>query len=377
MAGVYVHIPFCKQACIYCDFHFSTLQGDRALMSKAIVREAEMRKDYLDDTPLRSLYFGGGTPSVLPLGDIVSIIEAIDRIFGLKEDAEICLEANPDDLNEEYLKGLAESRVNRLSIGIQSFKEKDLKFMNRAHSADEAKKCLALLDKYGFTNYTIDLIYGLPNQSNEEWLWQLNKLKEYQVPHFSAYALTVEEKTKLAHLERKGLIKVEEGKAAQHFKMLQEFARAEAYEHYELSNFAKPGYRAVHNGSYWEGKAYLGLGPAAHSFNGKERSWNISNNSLYLKAISKGELPSEQEELSEIDRFNEFVMTKLRLVEGIHKDELLGFSEAFINHWELETAPLLKLGKLKLEEEVYSIPSEWRFFSDGIASEIFRLKDEY
>lgn len=376
MAGLYIHIPFCKQACIYCDFHFSTLQKDRAAMSKAIIAEAALRKNYLQGHALDSLYFGGGTPSVLPLEDIHALIEAIDDLFGIKEGAEICLEANPDDLSEDYLKGLAASPVNRLSIGIQSFKAEHLEFMNRAHSAEEAKHCLQLLPDYGFDNYSIDLIYGLPNQSNKDWEWQLEHLKTFQVPHFSAYALTVESKTKLAHLEAKGKLKVEEERAAEHFKILQDFAKREGFEHYELSNFAKPGCRAIHNGNYWEGKPYLGLGPAAHSFNGRQRSWNVSNNALYLKAIEAGKLAFDQEELSERDQFNEMIMTRLRLLDGISEQLILSFPSKFQLHWEKESQRLLKNSKLIYKNGVYRIPESWRFFSDGIAADTFILDDE-
>lgn len=371
LAGAYIHIPFCKQACIYCDFHFSTLEKDRGAMTMAIIKEAQLRKDFLPQQALKSIYFGGGTPSVVPIADIEKIIEALDNLYGIDASAEITLEANPDDLNEAYLTELSRSPVNRLSIGIQSFKEADLSFMNRAHSAKEAIGCLESLAKYGFDNYSIDLIYGLPNQSPEDWLWQMEHLKTFDIPHFSAYALTVESKTKLAYLQAKGAVELKDENAAKHFELLQDFAKKEGYEHYELSNFARPGKRAVHNGSYWEGTAYLGLGPSAHSYNGKERSWNVANNALYLKALEQDGLALEKEILEEKDRFNEMLMTRLRLLEGISEREINSFSPVFQRHWLKESRKLLATGKLVQFSEGYRIPSEWRFFSDGIAADLF------
>lgn len=371
MAGIYIHIPYCKQACVYCDFHFSTLGKDKDAMSEAILKEAELRKDYLDGESISSIYFGGGTPSTLAYSEIQRIIERLSNSFRIKDGAEITLEANPDDLDISYLKGLKSTAVNRLSVGIQSFKESDLRFMNRAHTAKEAESSLRLMQELGFDNYSIDLIYGLPGQSANHWQEQMQQLLDFSVPHFSAYALTVEEKTELAFLQASGKVKVEEERAAEHFALLQDFVKIHGYEHYELSNFAKPGQRARHNSSYWDGSTYLGLGPSAHSFNGKQRSWNKANNALYLKALQSGQLIAEQEDLSEKDQYNESLMTSLRLMEGISLATYRTWPNRFQEHWDRESQKLLKLGKLEERDGRWRIPDPWRFYSDGIAADLF------
>lgn len=371
MAGIYLHIPFCKQACVYCDFHFSTLSKDRETMPKALIREAKLRKDYLEGEMVHSIYFGGGTPSLLPVAQIQEIIDALKALFTISDTAEISLEANPDDLSESYLEALSASAVNRLSIGIQSFKQSDLDFMNRAHTVEEARFSLKALKRYGFDNYTIDLIYGLPGQSDADWRWQLQQLAEYQVPHFSAYALTVEEKTKLAHLQNKGEVKVEEECAARHFAILQDEVEKLGYEHYELSNFARPGHRAVHNSAYWQAKPYLGLGPSAHSYNGTARAWNLANNKLYLTALEKDQLALSEEQLTEVDRFNEWLMTSLRLKEGISEAKLRTYQAELQDHALKEIGRIEERGQLKKREDAWFIPKEWRFHSDGIAAELF------
>lgn len=370
MAGIYLHIPFCRKACAYCDFHFSTLSRDREAMPAALLQEAELRKDYLGGPDLQTVYFGGGTPSVLEPSSIQEILEGLKRNFSWPAGAEITIEANPDDLNEAYLKALADTEVNRLSIGIQSFKDSDLQFMNRAHTAAEARKALDLAKKFGF-DISIDLIYGLPGQSAADWQWQLEQMDAYQVPHFSAYALTVEEKTVLAKWVKQGKVHVDEAAASVHFKLLQDFANQRGYQHYELSNFAKKGAEAKHNSSYWEGAKYLGLGPAAHSYDGAGRHWNIANNALYLKAIANGELLLESEELSAKDRYNEWLMVGLRRVKGIDSNELDRLHPQFSAYFKQELVKLINDGSLQQEGSRIFIPAEARFFSDGIASELF------
>lgn len=375
MAGIYIHIPFCRQACIYCDFHFSTLERDRAAMPAAILREAQMRKEYLGGQELQSIYFGGGTPSLLPPDILQEMLDGLGEYFHWNEDAEITIEANPDDLNEDYFKALRDTQINRLSIGIQSFKEADLKMMGRAHNAEEARRCLELADQYGFDNLSLDLIYGLPNQTEADWQWQLDQLAAYAPGHFSAYALTVEEKTVLAHKVKQRELLVDEAAAAQHFRLLQAFAAERGYEHYELSNFARAGQKAQHNSSYWYGAKYLGLGPAAHSYNGGERNWNVANNALYLKSLESGDLAMETETLSENDRFNEWLMTSLRLEAGLATADLARFSDALQSHFQRELAPLLRYGKLQQNGGRVFIPTEMRFFSDGIAADLFHLSE--
>ncbi|WP_421750833.1 radical SAM family heme chaperone HemW [Croceimicrobium sp.] len=376
MAGIYLHIPFCRQACVYCDFHFSTLHGDKEAMVEALIKEAYMRRKYMGTQEIKSIYFGGGTPSLLEPTQIQAILNALRKDFQWTESAEICLEANPDDLSEEFLEVLAKTEVNRLSIGLQSFKDEDLRLMNRAHSAQESRACLDLARRYGFTNLTVDLIYGIPNQSDEDWLWQLEQLKAYDIPHFSSYALTVEPKTVLAHWLKQGKVEVDESAAARHFKILQDFALAEGYEQYELSNFCRPGHQAVHNSSYWQGSPYLGLGPSAHSYNGRARHWNVANNKLYLKGIYSEGWKPEEELLTLEDRFNEFVMIRMRLKEGILIKELAGWPDYLQSHFWTEAHKLIKAGRLRKSDDRLFIPGGQRFFSDGIASDLFYLKED-
>lgn len=373
MAGIYIHIPFCKQACVYCDFHFSTNSGLKADMVRAIMAEAGLRKDFLPKSPLQSLYFGGGTPSLLSADEVNRLVESMTQLFGLQADAEITLEANPDDLKESYLKELRKTPVNRLSIGVQSFDEEDLRFMKRAHTAEESQKSLQLAQDLGFENLTIDLIYGLPAMDEERWQKQLEKMATLSIPHFSAYALTVEPKTELAHQISTGKRQpLDEEMALQHFQLLQKFAAENDYQHYELSNFCQPGREAVHNCSYWFGEPYLGLGPSAHSFRGSERCWNVANNHRYIKAINDRHLPLEKEQLSTTEAYNERVMTRLRLAAGLNLQEIeTDFGKEFLEHCMKEAEPELKSGRLKEEQGFLKIPAEWRFHSDGIAAGLF------
>ncbi len=375
MAGIYLHIPFCRQACVYCDFHFSTLSNHRDAMPAALVKEAEIRQVYLGTNKLDTIYFGGGTPSILKPDVLQGILDGLKQFFHWDEKAEITIEANPDDLDEDYLKHLSQTEVNRLSIGIQSFRDPDLKFMNRAHNATEARHSLEWSKKFGFDNLTLDLIYGLPEQSGEDWLWQLEQLSAYEIPHFSAYALTVEDKTVLDQWVKKEKVKVDEVNAAEQFKILQAFASENAYEHYELSNFAKSGFQAKHNSAYWLGRPYLGLGPSAHSYNGRARHWNVSNNALYLKGLEKMELAIEEEVLSEKDRFNEWLMIGLRLGQGLDLKGLKDFSPAFETHFWKEAERLMNTSRLIRAEDHLKIPANQRFYSDGIASEMFYIAE--
>lgn len=371
MAGIYLHIPFCKQACSYCDFHFSTLQKNRPEMLLALKKELTLRREYLRGEKVNSIYFGGGTPSLLLASEIQSLIAHIKQLFVVDDGAEITLEANPDDLSEEYLRALKQTEVNRLSVGIQSFKQADLQLMNRAHSADESRRCLETIEKVGFNNYTLDLIFGLPEQSAEDWHWQLEQLEQYNVPHFSAYALTVEEKTQLFHQVKKGQVKVSEERAAEHFVQLQAWGLAQGYEQYELSNWAKDGAYARHNTAYWYGEKYLGIGPSAHSFNGEGRQWNVANNPRYLQALAKGELPLQEEQLSDSDRYNELVMTRLRLKKGLAESDLASLGSRWTAYFAKEVESLLAMGQIIKQAGHYYIPTHWRFHSDGIAANLF------
>lgn len=286
MAGIYLHIPFCKQACYYCNFHFSTSLAQKDAMVQAILREIQLQQNYLDGLAVSSIYFGGGTPSILPEEDLQALLQALHQHFNITPDAEITLEANPDDLTAAKLAALKAAGINRLSIGVQSFHEEDLQWMNRAHNSQQATQCITLAQAAGFENITIDLIYGGPTLSDEGWAANVQQAIALKVPHLSCYALTVEAGTALDHfIKKKKMAAVDTDKAARHFEQLMQWMQAAGYEHYEISNFALPGWHSRHNSSYWQGKSYLGIGPSAHSFNGTSRQWNIANNTAYILSL--------------------------------------------------------------------------------------------
>lgn len=374
MAGIYIHIPFCKQACHYCDFHFSTSLKKKEEMLAGLKHEMALRQNELDGEIIETIYFGGGTPSILEVDEINDLIQTVYNLFEVNENPEITLEANPDDLDKATLYKLAESRVNRLSIGIQSFYEDDLKMMNRAHNSTEAIECLEIATSL-FDNISIDLIYGIPNMSNERWLSNVQRILDLGIPHISCYALTVEERTALNKLIKKGVIpSPEEEVAHQHFMLLIETLKANGYIHYELSNFAKPEYYSKNNSAYWLGKKYLGIGPSAHSFDGVHRSWNIANNTLYIKDIAEDKLPREIEELNLTDRYNEYIMTGLRTIWGVDLTRVeREYGKTYHDY-------LVKLSTSFLEEElmhkegnILTITNKGKFLSDGIASDLFYL----
>ena len=371
MSAIYIHIPFCKQACHYCDFHFSTSMKKKDEVVDALCKELLLRKEEISGD-IETIYFGGGTPSLLTSEELQQIFETIFSNFSIVKDPEITLEANPDDLSEEKLKMLAASPVNRLSIGVQSFFEEDLKMMNRAHNQQEALESIETAKKY-FNNISIDLIYGIPQMSNERWQQNLNKALELHVPHISSYALTVEPKTALKKLIEKGKISpVDEDAAKEHYELMIEILEKAGFENYEFSNFGKPGYFSRNNTAYWFGKPYLGIGPSAHSFDGNNRKWNINNNILYIKAIAKGELPAEVEKLSITDKYNEYVMTRLRTKWGISLPEVEEkFGEAYKVYLLKEAQHFLEDGLLDLNDDTLSISKRGKFLSDGIAADLF------
>ena len=371
MSAIYIHIPFCKQACHYCDFHFSTSMKKKDEVVDALCKELLLRKEEISGD-IETIYFGGGTPSLLTSEELQQIFETIFSNFSIVKDPEITLEANPDDLSEEKLKMLAASPVNRLSIGVQSFFEEDLKMMNRAHNQQEALESIETAKKY-FDNISIDLIYGIPQMSNERWQQNLTKALELLVPHISSYALTVEPKTALKKLIEKGKISpVDEDAAKEHYELMIEILEKAGFENYEFSNFGKPGYFSRNNTAYWFGKPYLGIGPSAHSFDGNNRKWNINNNILYIKAIAKGELPAEVEKLSITDKYNEYVMTRLRTKWGISLPEVEEkFGEAYKVYLLKEAQHFLEDGLLDLNDDTLSISKRGKFLSDGIAADLF------
>ena len=374
MSGIYIHIPFCKQACYYCDFHFSTSLKKKGELVNALVKELRLRKEELKNETIETIYFGGGTPSLLSNDELELLIDEVYKNYNVSENPEITLETNPDDLNEIEIIHLSKTKINRLSIGIQSFFEDDLKSMNRAHSAKEARACLSIAICH-FDNITIDLIYGIPNMSLEKWNENLQIAFSFGVNHISSYALTVEAKTALDTFIKKGIYPpIDEALALQHFDHLIDETARKGFVHYEISNFGKPDYFSKHNTSYWQGKHYLGIGPSAHSFNGKQRSWNVSNNTKYIKAIHQNKLPQEVENLTVNDRFNECVMTGLRTIWGISLNDIeVQFAKEFKHH-------LLNAAKRFIDEELLFIESETikttkkgKFLADGIASELFLI----
>lgn len=374
MPGIYIHIPFCKQACHYCDFHFSTNFKRKDEMVAALARELVLRKDEFKNEKVGTIYLGGGTPSVLSASEINFLIETVYRYFDVSVNPEITLEANPDDLSDEKIRELSESKVNRLSIGIQSFYDEDLKMMNRAHNSAEAKKSLAEATKH-FDNITIDLIYGIPGMDDERWKTNIETALSFDIPHVSAYALTVEPKTALKKMIAEGKVNAPKDEVAEkHFRILTETLSHNGFVHYELSNFGKPGYFSRNNSAYWLGEKYLGIGPSAHSFDGRSRSWNVANNSLYLKGIASARLPSETEFLSEKDRYNEYVMTGLRTIWGISLEKVeQDFGSDFKEYLLREAQNFLSEGLLSLKNDVLKATPKGKFLTDGIASDLFKI----
>ncbi|MBE7659106.1 radical SAM family heme chaperone HemW [Tenacibaculum finnmarkense] len=375
MAGIYIHIPFCKQACFYCDFHFSTSLKKKDELISCLITELEIRKNELQNEIIETIYFGGGTPSLLSSEEITSLLNAIYKHYKVIENSEITLEANPDDLSEEKILELANSPINRLSIGVQSFFEEDLKSMNRAHNSKEAKECLSIATRY-FDNITVDLIYGVPNMSNERWKENLQIAFDFGVNHISSYALTVEPKTVLDSFVKNGKYpEPDETEAKEHFDILVAETAKNGFVHYEISNFGKPAYFSKHNTSYWLGKKYIGIGPSAHSFSKTHRSWNVANNAKYIKELQEGKLPNEQEELSEEDQFNEYLMTGLRTIWGVSLAEIqANFKACFKEDLLKSSQKFIAEGLLIIEKNTLKTTPKGKFLADGLASELFRIK---
>ena len=374
MSGIYIHIPFCKQACYYCDFHFSTSLKKKGDMLEAIAKELVLRKSEISDQ-VATIYFGGGTPSLLSEREINQIIKLIEAHYDVVDDPEITLEANPDDLTQEKIEALALSRVNRLSIGVQSFFDQDLEYMNRAHNTEQARSSMELATKY-FDNITIDLIYGLPHLSEESWKKNLEYTFELGVKHISSYALTVEPKTALDHFIKSGKYQAPiDSLTEKHFKILQEETKKQEYIQYEISNFGREGFFSKHNTSYWKGVSYLGIGPAAHSYDGLQRSWNIANNAKYISSIGKGLLPLERERLSTEDKTNEAIMTGLRTIWGVDLNEIgKRIGDSYKKEILIQAEKYLEKGILYVEQEHLFLRPESYFLADGISADLFLLK---
>lgn len=381
MSGIYIHIPFCKQACSYCDFHFSTKMTSKDQMIEALCMELKMRKDSFAQDQIASIYFGGGTPSVLSPIEIERLIEAVYSHYSITDNPEITLEANPDDLSEDYIQALSKTKVNRISVGIQSFHQEDLSFMNRAHNASQSKEALHWVKQY-FDNYSIDLIYGVPmsGRTSEEqdllWIENVTMALAFSPNHISVYALTVEPKTVLDHQIKSGkLPPLDESRAHAQFNELRRMLKDAAYEHYEFSNFSKEGFYAVNNSGYWEGKRYMGVGPSSHSYDGESRSWNAASNPLYIKAIFEGIRPFEVEYLSVSERYNEYIMTGLRTTKGVELAKINAlFGPEYESYVIKEAQKKIAEGLLELvNETVLKITAPGLFFTDGIVAQLFYI----
>jgi oxygen-independent coproporphyrinogen-3 oxidase len=370
LAGIYIHIPFCRQACSYCNFHFSTSLRRKNELVAALLSEIELRKNYLEAETVDSIYFGGGTPSLLIIEEIRSILDEIKKKCVVKKNAEITIETNPDDITEKKLKEWAATGINRLSIGIQSFFDEDLRWMNRAHNSVQAEASLQSAIKY-FDNITIDLIYGTPLLTDERWKANINKAISYGIPHLSCYALTVEPKTPLYKLIReKKAADIDPDKQSDQFHLLMQCMEHAGYEHYEISNFAKQGFRSRHNSSYWQGKKYLGIGPSAHSFDGASRQWNLSNNNVYIDSLRKGIVPFEREVLTPVQQLNEYIMVSLRTIEGL---DLSRIEEASRDDLRVMSRKFIRLGLMTEEQDHLRLTKEGVLLADGIASDLFFL----
>ena len=376
MYSLYLHIPFCRQACHYCDFHFSTTLKRKPQLVNALCKELELRKTEAI-TALQTIYLGGGTPSVLSFGELSVLFSTLHQNYSIAPDAEITIEVNPDDFTSHSELSLAQIKslgINRLSVGVQSFFEEDLRLMNRIHTANQA---IAFLEEATnlFENITLDLIYGIPNMSNEHWIKNIEKALSFGIPHLSAYALTVEHKTALYNFIKKGKIPpTNDLQAREQFYLLKELLESEGFIHYELSNFGKEGYFSRNNTAYWQQKKYMGIGPSAHSYNGTERYWNIPHNIKYIEQISKGILPQEKELLSKKDLYNERIMTGLRIQKGISLSDIeKDFGSHYSNYLKKEARPYIEKGLLLLENDHILTSREGLFLSDGIASDLFIL----
>jgi oxygen-independent coproporphyrinogen-3 oxidase len=376
MAGIYFHIPFCRQACHYCDFHFSTQTKSMDEMVKALMRETQARSGYLEGETVETIYFGGGTPSLLPTEDISRILDTVVKYYPVSNDAEITLEANPDDLTYLKILELARSPVNRLSIGIQSFRNQDLTWMNRAHNASQADFAVKCAQDRGFNNITIDLIYSIPGMSDRDWLENIRKAVDLNVQHISAYSLTIEPKTVFGHQwAKQELHAVDDSVSSGHFMTLVHELTRSGFQQYEVSNFCLPGMESKHNSAYWKGKKYVGIGPSAHSFNGDSRQWNVSNNARYTQGWLNGTPHFDVEQLDQRTKCNEYLMTRLRTTWGVDLTfvrhefgvDLLGNEKENITQW-------VDQGLMILANDTITLTTEGLLKADRIASDLFILE---
>lgn len=378
MAGLYIHVPFCRQACRYCDFFFTVSLKYREEYTRALLIELRKRKEELAGQKVSTIYLGGGTPSVLSREQLGKIISEVYKNYETSSDAEISVEANPDDLSEEYLQELKGCGINRLSIGIQSFREKDLELMRRSHSVQQAMHCVELTHKAGFRNITVDLIYGVPGLTLKDWENNILQAMKLPVGHLSAYHLTYEPGTVFSHWKKQGKIKeISEQLSIDQYQLLREITAEYGFEHYEISNFAREGFRSKHNSSYWDGSVYLGFGPSAHSYNGRERRWNVSSLSKYINGINQGHGIHESEVLTPRDKYHDYLITTLRTSDGLSKKNILAsFGEAILSDLNEKINALEKDGELVLEGDRVKISPEGWLRSDHLISRLM-LNDNF
>ncbi len=372
MAGIYIHIPYCKAKCHYCDFHFSTQTNSTEQMLHAILQELDQRQSYLSEEKINTIYFGGGTPSFVSSDFLNEIIQKIKSLFSVEEDVEITVECNPDDITHSLLEAYRKAGVNRFSMGLQSFNDDVLKFMNRAHTSKEIFESITLAKAYGFNNITVDLIYGIPDKNLDYWKRQLDQFLKLDLPHLSSYCLTIEPKTVFGSLQKKGSLAIPDDEMSlSQFQYLIDFTKANGYEHYEISNFAKPGFISKHNSNYWLGAKYLGVGPSAHSYNAIERSWNIRNNVQYIRLVSSGEAYNEKEILSNTDKCNDYILTRLRTKWGINLSDLNFISDPVKDQIKLQLNRFKNKNLIAEKNGIYLLTDLGKYRADGIAADLF------
>ncbi|NLJ42251.1 MAG: radical SAM family heme chaperone HemW [Bacteroidales bacterium] len=378
MAGIYIHIPFCRTLCAYCDFYHVIAPQDVQPFVNALLKEAELRKEYTGSQNISTIYIGGGTPSVLPAAMLKIILNRIFRLYNVANDCEITVEINPDDVTREYLEQLKETQVNRISIGIQSWRDQDLKFMNRRHTSSQAAKALEDIFSAGYENVTIDLIYGIPGMTSSAWLSNLDFSFRFDIRHLSAYHLTIEPGTLFGKMKEKGLLsEIDEEESNLQFNLLVEKASEAGFIHYEISNFGKPGFFSIHNSNYWKQVNYLGLGPSAHSFNGYSRQWNVRDVKKYIKALESGNLMFEMEELSKRTRFNEYLMTSLRTMWGIDLDYVEEmFDKEGYDYIVNLSGKLIDYGLMRQDKKTLVLTNQGQMISDNIISELMLPGDD-
>ena len=378
MAGIYIHIPFCKTLCAYCDFYHIIAPQDEQPFVNALLKEAELQKEYTGNQKISTLYIGGGTPSALPVSSLKKILGRIFSLYDVDKDCEITVEINPDDVSREYLEQLKETEINRISVGIQSWRDADLKLMNRRHNSSQAAKALEEIFSAGYGNVTIDLIYGIPGMTSAAWLSNLDLSFRFDIKHLSAYHLTIEPGTLFGKMKEKGLLsETDEEESNLQLNLLIEKASDAGFIHYEISNFGKPGFFSIHNSNYWKQVNYLGLGPSAHSFNGYSRQWNVRDVKKYIKALNSGTLMFEREDLNKRIRFNEYIMTSLRTMWGIDLDYVEEkFDKEGFDYIVNLSGKLIDYGLMKQDKKTLVLTNQGQMISDNIISELMLPGDE-